>query len=77
MSGPGIVVMIAMFMAVMARIMILVIVSLTMINVCLFREIVPGTTFAFGAFCEVRQEEFIGNSSAFAMVLVGWVYYIL
>jgi hypothetical protein len=32
----------------------LVIVGLTMINVCLFGEIVPGTTFAFGAFCELR-----------------------
>ena len=29
------------------------------------------------AFSEVRQEEFIGNSSAFAMVLVGWVYFLL
>ena len=50
---------------------------MTMINVCLFREIVPVTTFAVGEFCEVRQEEFIGNSSAFATVLVGWVYYLL
>ena len=29
---------------------------------------VPGREFS-----EVRQEEFIGNSSAFARVLVGWV----
>jgi hypothetical protein len=29
---------------------------------------VPGREFS-----EVRQEEFIGNSSAFAMVSVGWV----
>src|SRR5215211_2240972 len=29
-----------------------------------------------GEFSEVRQE-FIGNSSAFAMVFVGWVYYLL
>jgi hypothetical protein len=43
-----------MITVVLARIMILVIVSLTMVNVYLFREMVPGTTFAFGAFCELR-----------------------
>ena len=40
--------MIMVVMVVLARIMILVIVSLTMVNAYLFREMVPGTTFAFG-----------------------------